>query len=71
MTAHIYHPDTHEYGLFDECPRCQEHAEHPEWSLDSDNVARLLRGDLFSELDRKAAERLARLRHPSNGAVKP
>ena len=28
--AHILHPDIHESGLADDCPRCAEHADHPE-----------------------------------------
>lgn len=42
MTAHTPHPDTHEYGLADGCPRCAEHAEHPFESLDAANLAVLV-----------------------------
>jgi hypothetical protein len=41
MTVHSYHPDTHAYGLSDNCERCAEHAEHPERSLDTDNLVSL------------------------------
>lgn len=58
MTTHIYHEDSHTHGLFPGCPRCQEHAEHPERGLDSENTERLLRGDILSTLDRIARENL-------------
>lgn len=60
MTTHVYHQDTHTHGLAPECPRCQEHAEHPAASLDSINIARLLRGEVHTPLDRKALEALTR-----------
>ena len=46
-----------------ECPRCQEHAQNPHWSLDLTHLARLRElfdndGPWLSELDRVAAERL-------------
>lgn len=41
MTTHSYHPDSHEYGLADGCPRCDEHARNPEQGLDSRNIANL------------------------------
>jgi hypothetical protein len=42
MSSHTYHEDTHEFGLADDCPRCEEHAEHPFDSLDSENILALL-----------------------------
>ena len=54
MTIHTYHPDSHTHGLHPDCPRCQEHAEHPHESLDAWNRARLLCGDVFTDLDRQA-----------------
>lgn len=27
MTSHLPHPDVHEHGLADDCPRCTEHAQ--------------------------------------------
>lgn len=58
MTTHIYHLDTHEHGLFPGCPRCEEHAEHPESSLDAENIGRIRSGRIFTELDEKAATNL-------------
>lgn len=44
MTAHVYpHPDTHQSGLFDGCPRCVELAEFPFASLDKQNLETLIR----------------------------
>lgn len=37
--VHSYHPDTHTHGLADDCERCDEHARHPWWGLDSENLA--------------------------------
>jgi len=42
MSVHTFHPDTHEHGLVDGCPRCAEHAEHPFESLDSRNLQALI-----------------------------
>lgn len=42
MTCHAYHPDMHTNGLQDNCPRCAEHAEHPEWSLDDESLRALI-----------------------------
>lgn len=39
MTVHSKHPDSHEAGLSDGCPRCAEHAEHPHRSLDARNLS--------------------------------
>ena len=58
MTLHTYHPDSHSNGLQPGCPRCQEHAEHPERGLDSQNLARLRAGVLITSLDRQAARNL-------------
>lgn len=58
MTTHSVHPDSHTHGLADDCPRCQEHAEHPERGLDRDNIRRLLRGETYTKLDERAAARL-------------
>jgi hypothetical protein len=71
VTTHIYHPrvwDPEEGTvtgpvLVDECPRCQEHAQHPHWSLDQAHQARLRalwvsNGPYLSDLDRRAAQRL-------------
>jgi hypothetical protein len=42
MSSHVYEPSIREHGLQDNCPRCAEHAEHPEWSLDDDNLRALI-----------------------------
>lgn len=42
MTMHSFHPDTHEHGLADDCPRCAEHAAHPIQSLDHENLRRIM-----------------------------
>jgi hypothetical protein len=41
VIIHTFHPDTHTHGLADGCPRCTEHAQHPEASLDDRNLAEL------------------------------
>lgn len=42
MTVHSYHPDVHEHGLQDGCPRCDEHANDPFLALDSVMIANLI-----------------------------
>ena len=42
MSTHTIHPDTHEHGLADGCPRCAEHAERPLDGLDQKNIASLI-----------------------------
>lgn len=37
MATHTFHPDTHENGLADGCPRCDELAAQP-LNLDSENM---------------------------------
>lgn len=67
MTVHSYHPDTHTHGLQDDCERCDEHAEHPEASLDRMNLA-LLRDRIEHDLPpRSNNERLA-MEHLREGA---
>lgn len=41
MATHTLHPDVHQYGLADDCPRCDQHAEHPLVSLDEQNITML------------------------------
>lgn len=53
--THSYHLDIASHGLSPGCPRCEEHAEHPERGLDSVNLLRLREGLWFTALDRKAA----------------
>ena len=38
MSSHNHPAAIREYGLQDDCPRCAEHAEHPEMSLDDENL---------------------------------
>jgi hypothetical protein len=60
MVAHAPHPDILEQGLHEGCPRCEEHAEHPELNLDVENIYRLRNGGIYSDLDRIAFENLRR-----------
>lgn len=60
MTAHTYHPDSHVFGLQPECPRCEQLAEYTS-GLDPQNRARLLAGEIHTELDERAATRLREL----------
>lgn len=41
MGSHTFHPDSHEAGLADDCPRCTEHGEHPFDGLDDRNLMML------------------------------
>lgn len=59
MSSHTYHPDTHEFGLADGCPRCAEHAERPLDSLDSANLAALVERVRNEEEPRSANEAIA------------
>ena len=56
MTAHIAHADVRIGGLVFECPRCQEHAEHPQY-LDEDVQRQLVTWPRTS-LDHEARRRL-------------
>jgi hypothetical protein len=58
VVAHILHDDVHQVGLVDGCPRCEEHTLFPESSLDREMRIRLLAGHIYTENDRRAAERL-------------
>ena len=55
MTTHSLHEDSHTHGLADDCLRCQEHLERPDLTLDRRNIARLLRGHIYTATDRAAA----------------
>lgn len=62
-TVHTLHPDIHDHGLADGCPRCEELASHPA-ALDRhacDAILERLRGGLAprSLNERRAMERLA------------
>lgn len=41
MTSHTLHPDTHEHGLADDCPRCAELAVDPFTYMDDRNLVLL------------------------------
>jgi hypothetical protein len=41
MSVHTWHPDVHEAGLADACPRCTEHALNPWAGLDQRVLADL------------------------------
>ena len=64
MTTHSCHDDVHTAGLNDECERCGELAESPLTQCDADLLLRLTRGELFTELDRRAYARLVALGVP-------
>lgn len=67
MTIHTIHGPITQYGLADDCPRCQEHAANPLEGLDASNIGRLFAGkDLFTDLDRIAA---LNIRNEYNHAV--
>lgn len=54
--THVYHPDVHEYGLQDGCPRCNQLARDPS-QLDDRMVAALferLANDLLPRTDVEA-----------------
>jgi len=76
VTAHTFHPDSHEHGLADDCPRCTEIAADPFLYMDDRNLALLhdrtmawMRDDEFPRsIAEKAAMRvmeqtLIRVRH--------
>lgn len=56
MTTHIYHPDVATHGLVYECPRCQEHALHPQF-MDPELRMRIWERPLTA-LDHEARARL-------------
>jgi hypothetical protein len=39
---HTSHPDVHEHGLQDGCPRCADHANHPMRDLDDEMLGSLV-----------------------------
>lgn len=43
MTMHTEHDSIHTHGLADNCPRCEEMAENPVFTLDSANLESLVR----------------------------
>ena len=59
MSSHKPHPDSHTHGLSDECPRCEEHAQHPLLTLDSINLRNLIQRVVNREGYRSDTERVA------------
>jgi len=65
MSSHNHAPAIKERGLQDDCPRCAEHAEHPESSLDDGNLKALVERtqawtqDLFGSEPRSRTEAMA------------
>lgn len=59
MTSHSFHEDSHEAGLADDCPRCQEHALEPT-GLDAQNLRRIWEGPHHTATDLKAFNTLYR-----------
>ena len=65
MSIHTMHPDSHEHGLADDCPRCAEHAEDPFATLDDRNLGLLVERtslwmlDAPDSLPRSVVEQLA------------
>lgn len=57
--THTPHPDVHQYGLADDCPRCAEHAEHPLDSLDRECQRDLLERLNYDWQPRSETEALA------------
>ena len=65
MSVHTMHPDSHEHGLADDCPRCAEHAEDPFAFLDDRNLTLLAERtvlwmqDVGDSLPRSVVEQVA------------
>lgn len=58
MATHTVHPDSHEYGLADGCPRCEEHSRYPFEGLGDRNLSALVdraTKDLPARSDNEAA----------------
>lgn len=62
VTSHTLHPDSHEFGLADGCPRCAEHAERPVTGLDDRNLGVLARRLACGDAPRSGNERKAMYR---------
>jgi hypothetical protein len=59
MTVHTIHPDTHEFGLADDCERCREHAIEPFVGLDDTNLINLIRRVEVGDPARSTTESIA------------
>lgn len=53
------HVDIHETGLLDECPRCEEHADNPIYSLDDRMLLNLIQMDMEEGNPRSRNEAIA------------
>lgn len=54
MASHSMHPDVHEHGLADDCPRCDELAGRP-LELDDEMIAAMWRRMIAVEYDDDSA----------------
>lgn len=59
MVSHSVHPDSHEFGLADNCPRCAQHALLPTISLDDENLTALIWRVIEGKPSRSTNERHA------------
>lgn len=59
MVSHTIHPDSHEHGLSDDCPRCLQHAVTPALTLDDENLTALVWRVIEGKPARSQAEGLA------------
>lgn len=59
MVSHTLHPDSHEFGLADDCPRCAQHALLPTISLDDENLTALIWRVIEGKPSRSLNERIA------------
>ena len=67
VTTHRLHSDVHEYGLADDCPRCEEHARDPIAALDADMIASLYRRVALNLPPRSENEAIAMTNLPGRG----
>lgn len=59
MTTHTAHGRIATTGLADDCDRCTEHASHPFYSLDDNNLRRLVQMARSDELPLTRNDRIA------------
>ena len=59
--THTPHPDSHKFGLADNCPRCSEHARDPLKSLDDENLRKLIGRIYHDKEPRSTPEAIAML----------
>lgn len=56
---HTLHPDSHVAGLADECPACDENADHPWDKLDDHNLHQLISMIVLDKTPRSTNESVA------------